>query len=119
MTEKEKIEENVKKLVFKNATTILNQDDYNVQYNKFSEKFENIKQKVSDLEKQKAVQATKLCQVEAFLKKIDKTENFLGEFDEELWFSLVKNIVINADGTIAVVFKNGAEIKIKRGKSYE
>jgi len=112
LIEKEKIEANVKKLVLKNATTILNQDDYNIEYNKFSEKFESLKQKISDLEKQKAVQATKLSQVETFLKKIDKTETFLDEFDEELWFSLVKNITVNANGTAVVVFKNGAEIKI-------
>ncbi len=54
----------------------------------------------------------KLCQVEAFLKKIDKTETFLDEFDEELWFSLIRNITVNADGTAVVIFKNSAEIKI-------
>jgi len=96
----------------RNAQIALDQDTYNAEYNKFSEKFENIKQKVLELEKQKSVQISKKYQVEAFLKKIDKTENFLDEFNEELWFSLVKVVRVESDGIRTLVFKNGLEVKI-------
>ena len=74
--------------------------------------FENIKQKILELEKQKSVQISKKYQAEAFLKKIDKTENFLEEFNEELWFSLVKVVRVGSDGIQTIVFKNGVEVKI-------
>ena len=89
---------------------LLDQDVYNKEFNKFSEKFENVKQKVLELEKQKAAQITKRCQIETFLKKISKTETFLEEFDEELWFAFVKHIKIGNNGSTTVIFKNGTEI---------
>ena len=110
--EKDKIENNAKELVMKNAQIALDQDTYNAEYNKFSVAFENIKQKVSELEKQKSIQISKKYQAESFLKKINQTENFLEEFNEELWLSLVKVIRVGSDGTRTLVFKNGVEVKI-------
>ncbi|MCL2311795.1 MAG: zinc ribbon domain-containing protein [Firmicutes bacterium] len=114
LNEKDSVENDAKKLVMKNANTLLDQGVYNDEYNKFVAKFEKIKQKILELEKQKASQITNRCQTERFLKKIAQTDKFLDEFDEELWFSLVKNIEIGQDGTAIVVFKNGAEIEIEK-----
>ncbi|MDR1627639.1 MAG: recombinase zinc beta ribbon domain-containing protein [Oscillospiraceae bacterium] len=113
INEKDEIEKCAKELVLKNAKTPLDQDVYNEEYNKFLAKFENIKQKILDLEKQKAGQILKKCQAEAFLKKISKTENFLKEFNEELWFTLVKNITVKSNGASTVVFKNGKEVEVE------
>ncbi|MDR1627176.1 MAG: hypothetical protein LBR79_00175 [Oscillospiraceae bacterium] len=113
ISEKDEIEKNAKNLVLENAKTPLVQDIYNEEYNKFLAKFENIKQKILDLEKQKAGQISKQCQVEAFLKKISKTENFLKEFNEALWFALVKNIRIGKSDKAIVVFKNGKEVEVE------
>jgi hypothetical protein len=87
---------------------------YDNEFNKFSEKFENMKQEILKLEKQRAVQITKRCQTETFLKKVNENDKFLTEFSEELWFSLVKNITVKSDGKAIVMFKNGKEIIIER-----
>lgn len=67
--EKNKIENDAKKLVMKNAQTAIDQNTYNNEYNKFLVKFEDIKQEILEFENQKSIQITKRCQTETFLKK--------------------------------------------------
>ncbi|GHV24222.1 hypothetical protein FACS189465_1090 [Clostridia bacterium] len=108
--EKNKIENEVQLLVAENASTAQKQEIYNEKRNIKVAEFQKLEQKILDLECQKAKQTTKQCQIEKFLKKVDECDNFLTEFDEELWFSLVKNITVKTDNTVIVAFKNDVEI---------
>ena len=113
MSEKHKIEKSAQDLVLRNAQTLLNQNTYNDKYSTFSSKFVDINQRIMDLEKQKIMKDTKRCQMERFLEDINKANDLINEFDEQLWFSLVKFVKIGVNGDAGVIFKNGHEIKLE------
>ena len=45
-----------------------------------------------------------------FYSKLKRQSGLLEEFDELLWYALVDYVKVNADNSIAVVFKDGTEI---------
>ena len=44
---------------------------------------------------------------------MEKQGTLVEEFDEELWSSLVQEVVVNTKDDIRFIFKNGFEIKAK------
>jgi hypothetical protein len=112
IAQKSKIENELYESAMKNATIVQSQEAYNQERSGKVEEFKKLEKKISDLECQKAAQIVKQTQIEKFLKKISETNEFLSEFSEELWVSLLKNIIINSSGEAVVTFKNEKQIVV-------
>ena len=48
-----------------------------------------------------------------FIRALEKQGTLVEEFDEGLWSSLVKEVVVNGKDDIRFIFKNGFEIKMR------
>ena len=48
-----------------------------------------------------------------FIRALEKQGTLVEEFDEGLWSSLVKEVVVNGKDDIRFIFKNGFEIKTR------
>ena len=46
----------------------------------------------------------------AFIEELSSVPEVLNEYDDELWSYLIEKAVVNCDGSIKFVFKNGKEI---------
>ena len=49
--------------------------------------------------------------LKGFIKKLQKQERLIDEFDKSLWSSLVEFITVNNKEDIRITFKDGMEIK--------
>lgn len=49
--------------------------------------------------------------LKGFIKRLQKQERLIDEFDKSLWSSLVEFITVNKKEDIRITFKDGMEIK--------
>ncbi|MDD4112752.1 MAG: hypothetical protein PHC56_06940 [Herbinix sp.] len=49
--------------------------------------------------------------LKGFIKRLQKQERLIDEFDKSLWSSLVEFITVNNKEDIRITFKDGMEIK--------
>ena len=58
----------------------------------------------------KTVSVGKSKIIARFIKSISK-QGAVSEFDDDLWFAVIENVVLGIDGSLMFKFKNGIEIK--------
>lgn len=107
-TEADIVSQMVSKLVMENASTVQNQDEYQLRYNKFSSKYEELVTEIDELEVQKLAKSKRNKELQEFIRVLEKQEGLLTSFDEFLWETLVESVTINKEKGINFRFKNGA-----------
>ncbi len=94
-----------------NAHTEQNQEKYQKCYNELAARYDIQKgeyDKISDMIAKKKAKAEIL---QGFIKRLQKQERLIDEFDKSLWSSLVDFITVYNKEDIRVTFKDGREIK--------
>ena len=109
--EKDGVFQRITALIHENATTKMDQGEYNCRYDALeaqriaiSEKQKRIKEKLSD----KLFRKRKL---EAFMCELKNAERLIN-FDEQLFIRTVEQITVFPD-KLVFVFKNGTEIPVE------
>ena len=65
---------------------------------------------LEQLDREKAERISKSKVIAKFIKSISKQET-ITEFNDDLWFAVIENVVVGVDGSLTFKFKNGIEIK--------
>ena len=109
--EKDGVFQRITDLIHENATTKMDQGEYNCRYDALeaqriaiSEKQKRIKEKLSD----KLFRKRKL---EAFMSELKNAERLI-DFDEQLFIRTVEQITVFPD-KLAFVFRDGTEIPVE------
>lgn len=102
----------IQNYIDKNATETLNQDEYRENYNRLSEEYEVIKQKIENVDSRLQNKRRNIAGVENFLNEISEKDGFIDSFDEKLFSGMVDKIIVKSYVTASVVFKNGQEINL-------
>lgn len=96
--------------LFKCVWTQVEQNDYNVKYNEYVERYDKLQKRRCELSSVIAMCAAKRVQISGFLSELKKHETPLSEFDERIWQAALHHMKIFTDGKILFVFRDGTEL---------
>lgn len=108
-----KIEEEARDLVHSNETRLQDQDEFTKAYNKLDKEHQEALEEVARKEDEKAMMLDKRKRIEIFIGLLKDKAQPITEFNEAIWSILVKQAVVNRDGSIRFVFHSGYEALIK------
>lgn len=102
--------ENGKKGGLEDSRVALDQNEYIKRYEALAKKYDTVKgeydKAAGEIEHKKAQREL----FKGFIRTLENTGSVIKEFEAGLWSSLVKEVVVETDGRLRFVFKNGAEI---------
>ena len=78
--------------------------------NKHIKKYEQLKEKLSALEKEHQKRIDQNSAIQTFINTLASHQTPLLAFDEELWCTIVERVTANADESVTFRFKGGIEI---------
>ena len=107
----EVLKEMERKCISANAATPQDQEEYNLRYNSYIERYEQLSSRFDELTVLKEEKLAKRRSIERFIATLSKQEDILTEFDNWLWLSTVERVTVNSDGTLVFKFYYGAEIE--------
>lgn len=98
--------ERVRKLVEENARVRKDQEEYQRVYNALASEHEKFTEKIRSIEEQKKDKADRRRRIEIFLRMLEEQKECL-EFDPYTFVSLTDRVMIQSDGSMQFVFRNG------------
>jgi hypothetical protein len=110
--EGEVIAELNRKAVEENARQALDQDDYNARRDARVARFDEIKARQAEIGAELQQRRMKRANITRFLQTLSQQENFVDEFDEELWYLTVDRVEVFEGGRLRVVFRDGGAVDV-------
>lgn len=104
----------VQNCISENARVVQNQEEYSKRYENLVEKYETVKTQLKNTEQRISDNIAKSKIFDVFVKVLKKQKEFITEFDENLWGSLIDNITVYSKEKIVVRFRNGTEINTEK-----
>ena len=93
-----------------NKRKAVDQTEWTERNEKYLKRYDEITNLLEQLDREKAERAGKAKIIARFIKSISK-QGAVSEFDDDLWFAVIENVVVGIDGSLTFKFKNGIEIK--------
>ena len=114
--EMKEIEILVNSLIKDNANRSQSQEEYQVKYNEYSERFSKAKGRLEKATSEKLCMKEKADSMICFIKEIQDEPSVITKFDPVIWNTMLEQAVVNKDSSITFKFKNGVEKNIKMKK---
>lgn len=102
----------VRQVIEQNANMTLDQAEYEQRYQSLSERFNKAAERVKTIEAECARRKTQRDAMGRFLNMLMASENVITEFSTEMWNALLEKMIVQANNTVKVFFKNGMEITV-------
>lgn len=99
----------MRQAVAENAQTALDQADYQRRYDDLVMRYENAKQRLTEIDAQITSQRAKRENIEAFMQTLRAQQHLLTEFDEGLWNATIDTVNVYSQGKVTFVFKDGSK----------
>jgi chromosome segregation ATPase len=96
----------MRRLVYENSRKVINQDEYNREYDSYLKTYEELKTELSKLKDKKNEFKARVDKINMFISNLKNNNKLITEFDEKLWYAVVEKVVINVDKHIVFKFKN-------------
>ena len=110
-TELEIVSELTRKLIAENATTVIQQDEYNRRYDALAQRYRDAEDRAQQLQNQKVTRRFQADVIESFMNEIRAFDNSLPvQYSDRLWLNLIDRVTVYEDGRLVFRFKNGTEI---------
>ncbi len=106
----EEVELLVENLIHDNARRNQDQEEYERHYQELVSQFNAAKAKMESLLEEKQSKLDRIEILNAFIASLEDKETIIDEFSTDLWNLMIQEALVNEDGTIKFVFKNGTEI---------
>ena len=103
------IAEQMQTAIAENSRTALDQNEYERRYADLTERYNTIKSEYDKISEQIESKKAQRELFKGFIRALEKQGALVEEFDEELWSSLVREVVVNTKDDIRFIFKNGFE----------
>lgn len=104
------VEEIAMQAINENKRNAINQTEWSERNEKYLKRHDEITTFLEQLDREKAERISKSKVIAKFIKSISKQET-ITEFNDDLWFAVIENVVVGVDGSLTFKFKNGIEIK--------
>lgn len=102
----------VRQLIEQNASMALDQAEYEQRYQSLSERFNKAAERVKIIEAECVRRTSQRDTMERFMNTLMASENAITEFSQEMWNALLEKMIVQENGSVKVIFKNGLEITV-------
>ena len=110
-TEMEFVSELTRKLIAENATTVIQQEEYNRRYDALAQRYRDAEDRAQQLQSQKVTRRFQGDVIESFMNEIRAfDDSFPVQYSDRLWLNLIDRVTVYEDGRLVFRFKNGTEI---------
>ena len=107
------IAEQMQTAIAENSRMALDQNEYERRYADLTERYNAIKADYDKISEQIESKKAQRELFKSFIRALEKQGALVEEFDEELWSSLVQEVVVKSKDDILFIFKNGFKIKTR------
>lgn len=108
-SECEVVQELMRKAITENATQAIDQDEYSERYMALQQRYETASDRLNVLDRQRTEHKVKCDKIKEFIRILRNSEEVLTEFDEKLWRATVERLLVQPDGEIRFLLKDGCE----------
>lgn len=105
------VAELIQQCINENARVALDQAEYQLRYNGLVERFDKAKERLETVSNAIMEKQAQREQTERFLSDLERQSGMLTQFDEDLWYSLIKYVTVFNKEDIRFTFKDGTEVK--------
>jgi site-specific DNA recombinase len=106
------VDEMIRQVISQNASTALNQAEYQQRYEPLSKRYEKAATRVSAIEAECAGRKAQRHSIEAFLDTLMKSDEVVSEFSPTIWNATVDRATVSAKGNVTFTFRNQMELCI-------
>lgn len=108
--ETETIAIQIQRLISENASTAMDQDDYNRKYDGLVERYNAAENRINDLMKRKETREREAKAMDAFISELSSVGELPIEYSDAVWNALIDKATVYADDRVVFTFKNQKEI---------
>jgi len=98
-------------LIRENSTKALDQTAYSKKYDELARQYEDASLRLEDIEIRLAEERTRKDNLEKFIAGLKS--GYAGEFDEDLFYTMVDTMTVHSKENIVVLLKCGTEITVR------
>ena len=99
----------MERLITLNATTVMDQDEYNRQFAEYEARYNEIRQRIADVESEQKQRVGKRGKLAEYLETL-KNQGLISSFNETLWYGTVEQVRVLKDGKLRFIFKDGSMV---------
>ena len=107
------ISQSVRALIDRNARGGIDQQDYESEYQRMTERFGELENQLKDIEAECDRRKMQRSALINFLKTLKSTQAPIADFTPQLWNALVEKATVDADGSVVFTFRNGMKMQQK------
>lgn len=104
----------IRKMVNENASATLDQSEYMSQYSYLADRHKQAQDRLAELNEIIGGRIVRRQKIEQYLKILERQEFLLADFDQELWNSMVSQLLVRSTVELVFVFKDGSELPLGR-----
>lgn len=102
----------VENLINKNSSVVMSQEEFQAKYNEYNKKHSELIRKIDSLRIEIVKKKAQSKHLQAFIEDLADRPNVLETWDENVWSYLIDRAIVDRDGSINFLFRNGTEIKV-------
>ena len=106
------IEEEIEKIIAENSRVALDQKVYQQKYDELEENYERVRAEYDKVTEKIRMAKKQEEQFKSFIEILERADDTITEFDEEMWLGLVDFITIKNKEDILVSLKGGMQIAV-------
>jgi DNA invertase Pin-like site-specific DNA recombinase len=99
-----------KSAIYENAHSPSNQEEWEKKNGKYIERHQKATEQLKALEMQQQERYRKKRVLDGFIKGLETMENFINEFNERLWNTIIEQVIVTTDGRLTFCFKDGTNL---------
>ena len=100
-------------LVDENAIRIQNQAEYAEKFSRLEKRCKELESDIKELNQKKVALSAQHEQISQFLKQIELNGEIMIVFDEDVWCSIIANVIITKPNLMTFVFKDSSKISVR------
>lgn len=101
----------MRKAIAENATQAIDQGEYNERYTALQNRYETAAARLLELDRERTERQVKRDRIKEHIRILRESEEVLTEFDEGLWRATVERVLVQPDGVMRFLLKDGCEIE--------
>ena len=101
----------MERLIAMNAAKAMDQDEYNRQFAEYEARYNEIRQRIADVESGQHQRIAKRGKLTEYLDAL-KEQGVISRFNETLWYGTVEQARVNDKGNLRFIFRDGQEITV-------
>ena len=101
----------MERLIAMNATTAMDQDEYNRQFAEYEARYNETRQRIADVESEQKQRIAKRGKLTEYLETL-RNQGLISSFNETLWYGTVEQVRVTTEGNLRFILRDGQGITV-------